>query len=197
MATARTRRYVIRSMSLLSDAGVETHGVRIALLCMPRVLGYEFNPLSIYYCSDAQGRIVAMVYEVNNTFHQRHTYVIAVTPPADRSVVQSSAKRFYVSPFLDVDMSYTFSTLPPGRKVRLSIMGFDTSGPLINTALAGSRRPLTDRTLARLLLAFPLLTLKVIGVIHWHALRMWLKGFKIKDQPSTPRNGTTVIRNNS
>ncbi|MFM1816213.1 MAG: hypothetical protein RLZ98_2908 [Pseudomonadota bacterium] len=177
----------------LNDAGLDTTNIKVAVLCMPRFLGYDFNPISVYYCTRGTGEAVAMVYEVNNTFHQRHMYVIPATASDSGEIRQRSSKDFYVSPFLGMDMSYAFSTALPGETVQLSVQGSNRDGPIINTSLVGRKRPLTDGQLARLLLTHPLLTLRVVGWIHWHAFSMWLKGFRLQDQPTTPRHGSTIV----
>lgn len=183
-------------IGLLADAGVMTEGVKVRILCMPRVFGYDFNPLSVYYCEDAQDRLVAMVYEVNNTFRERHTYVIPADGAGGDGVEQSCPKRFYVSPFLDMDMSYRFRARPPGDTVSLTVQGYNADGPIIDTGLYGQRRPLTDGEIVKMLAQLPLLTLKVIGAIHWHALKMWIKGFRLTNKPTAPDSLHTIVRSN-
>jgi DUF1365 family protein len=166
----------------LAAAGMPDAGASIALLTMPRILGYAFNPISISFCRDRDDALRAIVYEVHNTFGERHSYVL----PADGSgaVAHGTAKAFHVSPFLGMDMRYAFRVQPPGERLSVAIRGEDGDGPMIVAALSGERRPLTDGMLARMLAAYPLMTLKVTAGIHWHALRMMLRGFRIYRHPA-------------
>ncbi|MGI4814619.1 MAG: DUF1365 domain-containing protein [Janthinobacterium lividum] len=109
--------------ALLARAGLTLGDGRVRLLCMPRVLGYAFNPLSVYFCYQADGKLIALIHEVNNTFGQRHTYVMPLEKPAaaDALVVQSCLKRFHVSPFIGMEMRYGFRVSPPTELFALLI----------------------------------------------------------------------------
>lgn len=179
----------------LHQAGIGSAARRICLLTMPRMLGYGFNPLSIYYCYGAAGTLAAIIYEVTNTYGERHSYVIPCEPSETSRIHQSCDKQFYVSPFLDMDMRYAFSLGPPGDTLSVAIRGSDASGPIISTGLSGKRTPLTDANLAAAMLRCPLLTHKVIAGIHWEALRLWLKGLKVRPHPSPPQRPLTVPQN--
>lgn len=181
-------------------AGIE-YGGPIRLLTMPRILGYAFNPLSIYFCHRRDGSLSAIFYEVNNTFGQRHNYLIPVpsgikgpTRPIRRPIRQESQKSFYVSPFMTTDMVYSFSVVPPEKDFAVSVIGGDKAGPLIIAKLAATRQDLTDAVLARIFCAYPLLTLKVIAGIHWEAMLIWLKGMRLHDRPSPPDEPVTLGR---
>ncbi len=182
----------------LSAAGLGDHEVRISLLCMPRVAGYDFNPLSVYFCFRADGRLVAIIYEVNNTFGGRHSYVIPVenrAPGVDAAgdpdtIHQGCSKEFYVSPFMDLDLDYRFTTKPPGERVSVSIQAARNGSAIINTALSGDRLPLSDANILRLTATHPLLPMKVMAAIHWHALKMWMRGFAVN--PATPSKSIAV-----
>ena len=175
----------------LNAAGISEDGA-IRLLCMPRIFGYGFNPLSIYFCHSREGVLTAILYEVHNTFGQRHSYLIPVDPRAGTVIDQQCHKSFYVSPFLDMDMTYAFRVALPGDGVSVAIRGRDRDGLLIVAALTGRRAPLTNTTLLSVLLTHPLLTLKVIGAIHWHALRMLLKGYRLRARPDAPATPVTI-----
>ena len=166
---------------LLTAAGIAPDGGAIRLLTMPRVLGYAFNPLSVYFCYRRSGGLAAIVYEVRNTFGERHHYVMPAN--GDGTIHQECDKRFFVSPFLDMDMRYAFRVNPPGERVGIAITGRDAQGPVIVTALQARRAPLSDAGLALASVTYPLLTLKVIAGIHWEALRIWLKGIRLRDRP--------------
>jgi uncharacterized protein len=168
-------------------------GGAIKLLCMPRIFGYGFNPLSVYFCYQNDGTLAAIVYEVHNTFRQRHWYVIRVDHPAGPVIDQRCNKLFYVSPFMDMDMNYTFRVALPNERIALAIRTADKDGLLLFAALSGDRQLLTDGRLLQLLATYPLLTLKVIGAIHWHALRLLLKGMRLRARPNPPDVPVTVV----
>jgi DUF1365 family protein len=169
----------------LREAGIAESGLRIAVLCYPRILGYVFNPLSVYFCRRADGTLVAMLYEVNNTFGDRHTYVLPVAPEtAEASLIRQDAeKRMHVSPFNRVVGRYDFSIRPPAADVSVGIVYRDDEGPLLVATFAGDRTPLDSRHLAAALLRHPLMTLKVVAGIHWEALRLLLKGVRFQRHP--------------
>lgn len=180
----------------LRNAKIELHGGSINLLCMPRIFGYGFNPISIYFCHREDGSLAAILYEVHNTFGQRHSYLISVKDSASGVIEQRCDKNFYVSPFIDMDMSYAFHVGIPDKRITVTIHGSDKNGLMIVAALTGDRRKLTNLTLLRALVAFPFLTLKVIAAIHWHALRMLVKGFRLRSRPPAPAQPVTTIRPN-
>ncbi len=183
----------------LRAAGLAADGP-IQLLTMPRILGYAFNPLCVYFCHRADGVLQALLYEVNNTFGERHGYLVEVDErdAAAGRVVQQCAKAFHVSPFLDIDMRYRFDVEPPAPDrpgLRIAVAASDAAGPVLVARMEAARRPLTDRGLALAFLAFPLLTIKVIAAIHWEALRLWLKGVRVRRHPSAPAAEVTIARN--
>lgn len=163
----------------LRKAGCQPGRMKIRLLCMPRILGYGFNPLSVYFCYRDDGSIEAIIYEVHNTFGERHSYVIPGHGATADVIEQRCGKEFYVSPFLGMDMSYEFRVLLPATRVGVAIQGREQDEVVIGASLSGSRVQLTDGALLKAFITHPLLTLKVIGGIHWHALRMVLKGFRV------------------
>jgi DUF1365 family protein len=176
----------------LKDAGIAADGGPIRLLCLPRILGYVFNPISVYFCYLKDGTLNTILYEVNNTFGQRHSYLIPVEPNGRRMIEQTCPKQLYVSPFNDMEMSYQFKVLPPGATITVGIDALDSRGLLITTALNGKRKELSDGAMVSAFLAHPLLTLKVIIAIHWEALRLWLKGVKITKRPPGPEKPVSL-----
>jgi DUF1365 family protein len=185
---------------MLAAGGLDLGGGRIRLLCMPRMFGHVFNPLSVYYCDDASGALGAMIYEVSNTFGQRHTYLIPAGTAAGGSnrggvVRQSCDKDFYVSPFMDMEMTYDFALSAPGETIATTIRGRNRAGePLIFAAFTGQRRPLGDRALAGALVAHPFQTLGVVAAIHWEAARLFAKGLRLRPRPAPPATPVTVVR---
>jgi DUF1365 family protein len=174
---------------LAAARGVEMSGGRILLLCYPRLLGYSFNPLSIYFCYRASGELALLIYEVRNTFGEIHPYVLQVDEGhgGDAVIRQSQAKQFYVSPFMQMAMRYHFRLTSPGAQVMVKILERDESGLVLAAAFSGQRDALTSRTLLRAFLTLPLLTFKVTAAIHWEALRLWLKGVRL-----VPRSRATT-----
>ncbi len=180
-------------LKTLAGAGIDLAGGSIQILCMPRILGHVFNPLSLFYCRRADGSLAAMLYEVNNTFGQRHSYLIPVTEAGE--IRQSCDKAFYVSPFMDMEMTYAFRLTEPGEGLSTVIDASDQAGqPIISAVFAGRRWPLTDAALARAFFAYPLLTLKVVAAIHLEAAKLFLKGLRLKARPPAPTDAVSISR---
>jgi uncharacterized protein len=158
--------------------GIDLTGGRVRLLCYPRLFGYTFNPLSVYFCDRADGTLALLIYEVRNTFGDIHSYVLPVKPDqiSSAGIRQEQDKLFYVSPFVEMAMRYRFRIAPPGDDVRLRILETDREGPLLAATFSGRRSALTSAALLRSAVSLPLLTFKIIAAIHWQALRLWLKG---------------------
>jgi DUF1365 family protein len=178
----------------LTAAGIEPDGGAIRLLTMPRVLGYVFNPLSVYFCYRQTSALTAIVYEVNNTFGERHNYLVPVSADGTGTIYQECAKRLFVSPFIGMDTTYSFRVIPPQSRVGVAITGRDADGPIIVASLFARRAPLNDTGLALASVTYPLLTLKVIAGIHWEALRIWLKGVRLHDHRPAPDHSFTLGR---
>jgi uncharacterized protein len=179
----------------LADAGLPSAASRIQLLTMPRILGYAFNPLSIYFCRDASDRVAAIIYEVHNTFGERHSYVIEATANQGGIVRQIANKAFYVSPFMDMSMQYAFRVCPPAEAVSVDISGRQNESVTIRAALAGKRVNLTTLNLLRCCATYPLLTLKVMGAIHWQAIRLWLKGIAVRPRDANRGHAANLASN--
>lgn len=171
---------------MLGDAGISPDGGPIRLLTMPRLLGFAFNPVSVFFCHRRDGTLAAILYEVNNTFGQRHSYLLPVTLGAVSPIRQSTPKRFHVSPFMAMDMTYDFRVRPPGDRLAITIVGSDAAGPIITAAMAATCTQLTDAALARFSVTHPFLTLMVVIGILWEALKLWLKGVGVHHLPAPP-----------
>jgi len=174
----------------LAAAGI-AHGGPVRMLAMPRILGTGFNPLTVYFCHRADGALSAILYEVNNTFGERHSYLI---PAEDAPVVrQACEKGFYVSPFMDMDLRYAFRVRPPAEAAQVLVDVDDAEGRVLATGFVGRRAELSDRTLLTAWLTHPWMTLGVLAAIHWEALAIWLKGGKIRRRPAKPGWPVTVV----
>jgi uncharacterized protein len=163
--------------SALRLLGIDPPGGRIVLLTLPRVFGYVFNPVSFYYCYDPLGRLVARVAEVNNTFGDRHVYAGADPAWRDKKVM-------HVSPFFSMEGSYLWDLPEPdASRVDVRVDLTREGRPVLQARLTLEPEPLTDRALARALVRWPFLTLKVIAAIHYQALRLWLRGARVFTKP--------------
>jgi len=179
--------------SILHENGIEAGRGAIRLLCYPRLLGYVFNPLSVFYCHDEAGRLRAILYEVSNTFNQKHNYLIPVTDPDSDQIRQSCDKSFYVSPFISMATRYHFRLQPPGNHVSVCIRQTDSESAVLHATFTGKRRELSDTTLLRTFVSHPLMTLKVIAGIHWEALMIWRKKVPLQPRPAPPTRRTTLV----
>jgi uncharacterized protein len=174
---------------LLRDAGLRERATRILLLAYPRIFGYVFNPISVYFAYDAGGALIAVIYAVRNTFGERHSYVAPIEAGelTEAGLRQTRTKIFHVSPFIDMGTRYHFRVLPPGKVVRLRIHETERDEPLLAATFAGEARSLQSFALAACLLKFPLLTWKIIAGIHWEALKLRLKGAHFHSSPPPPK----------
>ncbi|MTI08894.1 DUF1365 domain-containing protein [Curvivirga aplysinae] len=184
------RSYVVET---LANANIEIGEGRVELLCYPRIFGYVFNPLSIYFCYDDNGQMSAIIYEVTNTFKQRHSYVIEVSKDQKDSIKQICEKKFYVSPFMEMDASYHFTIHPPKDTIAVLINQHDKLGPLLKAAFTGKAEKFSNFAIFKMILRYPLMTLKVVAGIHWEALHLWRKGVKLVERPNPPKDKMTHI----
>lgn len=177
---------------VLRENGFDLEDCPVRLLTFPRLWGYVFNPLSIYYCYDRHHRLAATLYEVSNTFGEWHGYLLPADRPGAGPVTQRTEKVFHVSPFMPVDGEYRFTLTPPGETLSVMIRYQDDKGSDRMTAThTAHRTTLTDAALASALVKHPLMSLKVMAGIHWEALKLWKKGAKFHPKPDLPRNRIT------
>jgi len=167
---------------------------RFMMLCYPRVLGYVFNPVTVYFGVNAGNEPLLIVYEVNNTFGERQTYVVPVEQDKPAGTVhQSCAKAFYVSPFNSVDGRYSFHVTPLGEDITVGIALHTEEGPLLKAFFRGQRELLSDRTLAKALARTGWLSVKVISAIHYEALKLWFKGLRLMPRPRRPKSAIAYV----
>ena len=176
----------------LGSAGLLDSCGAIRVLCMPRILGHVFNPISVFFCHRPDGSPLAMLYEVNNTFGERHGYLIPVTD-STWPVRQSCDKAFYVSPFMPMELVYRFKVTRPAEHFSLAITATAPEGPMIATAFTGKAAPITDRVLLGAFLRMPLLGAKVLTAIHVEAIKLWFRGLKLIPRPAAPADPVTII----
>ena len=167
------------------EKGIDLEGGQVQLLCYPRLFGYTFNPLSVYFCNRADGTLAMLIYEVRNTFGDIHSYALPVKDGelSQAGVRQEQNKMFYVSPFIEMAMRYYFRVSPPEDFVKLRILETDAEGPVLSATFSGKREPLTTPWLLRAFVSLPLVTFKILAAIHWEALRLWIKGAKLVPRP--------------
>ncbi|AMO57744.1 hypothetical protein GZ77_13395 [Endozoicomonas montiporae] len=171
---------------------------RVELMCSPRMLGYVFNPLSVYFCY-RNDQPLAMVYEVTNTFGERHSYVIPVEDSDQTLINQTTSKRLHVSPFFAMNCQYRFRVKIPDNSLSLGIELLDEQGKLFAAVFQGQKKALSNQQTILQLCLLPWQTLKVISAIHWEALKLWIKGIKIvrhqpAEQPFSWSLGKSLVR---
>lgn len=181
--------------ALLGRAGVTLDGGAIQLLCMPRVLGHAFNPLSLFFCHRADGDLAAILYEVNNTFGERHVYVAPVSSDEQGSpwISHDCQKQFFVSPFMPMALTYQFRVGRLANRMVVQIQVSDGDGVVFFAAFDGAGEAVTDRSLLRAWLGAPLLSLQVLAAIHWEALWIWLKGVPLQARKPVRTMGVTIV----
>lgn len=169
---------------------------RVLLITLPRVLGYLFNPVSFYFCFNAAGIIVGAIAEVTNTFHEVKPYFIpSVTSPEGSTTLRlRTPKHFYVSPFSGLDLEFDFTLHAPVEKLAVRIDDHAAGSRVLHTALTGIRTPLTNLRLMWFLLKYPLVTLKIITLIHWQAFRLWFKRVPFFAKAAAPSSQRDLYR---
>jgi DUF1365 family protein len=169
----------------LAERGIDDGGGKVFMLAFPRVLGYVFNPLTVYFAYDPEGQLRALLYEVKNTFGGQHVYAFAVDGDRARHA-HGCGKDFYVSPFIQMQAAYAFNVTTPGDRLSVVINERVPEGPQLVASLTGRRLPLDDRHVAACLLRHGPMTLKVIAGIHWQALKLWWRGAPFRGPSSVP-----------
>lgn len=181
----------------MREVGIEPDGGPIRLLTMPRLLGWAFNPLSVFFCYAQDASLKAILWEVDNTFGERHGYMIPVEAGDSSEIVQHCDKVIHVSPFMDMDLRYEFRVSPPADLLSIRIETFDREGPVLSARHLARRTPLTDAALLTAFFTIPFLTLRVVGGIHWEALKIWLKGISLRTHPRPPKEPVSFVRPSS
>ena len=175
---------------VLQKKNISTINIKIKILCYPRIFGYVFNPLSIFFIYDADSNPIAILYEVKNTFGEQHTYVFKIDIK-NKQILNNCKKKFYVSPFMDLESKYFFKVLIPNERLSVIIDQRDKEGKLLFASQDGERVKLSSKNLLKSYLKHPLMTLKIISAIHYEALKLWIKGIKLVKKNLKIKNNTS------
>ena len=174
----------------LEDNNINSKNVRIKLLCYPRILGYVFNPLSVFYIYDNYEKLICILYEVKNTFGEQHTYIFKIDN--DQNLYQHNCvKKFHVSPFIEMNCEYFFKLLKPGEKISVIIDQYQTDEKILYASQDGKRADFTSKELIKSYLRHPLMTFKIISAIHFEAFKLWAKGIKFIKKKLKIKNNIT------
>jgi hypothetical protein len=179
--------------NVAEQAGLANEICRFSMLCYPRLLGYVFNPITVYFGIDKTDRTRLVIYEVNNTFGERKTYVLPADPDHNNHIWQRCPKQFFVSPFNNVSGHYDFHISPIQDELTVGVGLKDNDTPVLRAHFRGKRHPLSDAGLLSALMATGPLTLKVLAGIHVQALKLWFKGLRIQAKPPPPINKTSYF----
>ena len=175
----------------LSNNNIKTENIKIKLLCYPRILGYVFNPLSIFFIYDENEDLISILYEVKNTFGEQHTYVFKIE--GEKKLIQNNcSKKFHVSPFIEMNCNYFFRVLNPGENLSIIIDQHDQEGKILFASQDGKRSDLTSKNLMNSYLKHPLMTFKIISAIHFEAFKLWIKGIKFIKKKLKIKNNITI-----
>ena len=174
----------------LGNIGIMTEDVRIKLLCYPRIFGYVFNPLSTYFIYNKHSELISIFYEVKNTFGEQHTYIFKAQD--EKTVKNKCKKKFYVSPFIEMDCEYHFKTLNPREQLSVVINQNDKDGKLLFASQDGISKDFNNKNLIFSYLTHPLMTFKIIGAIHYEAFKLWAKRIKLIAKKIKLKNNITI-----
>ena len=173
----------------LKSNNIKFENIKVKLLCYPRIFGYVFNPLSIFFVYDNRSKIIAVLYEVKNTFGEQHTYIFKVE---DENIITNSCdKKFFVSPFIEMKSKYSFRIIKPEKKLSVSIDQSDMEGKLLYASQDGVAKEINNKNMLLSYISHPLMTFKVIAAIHFEALKLWLKGVKLVKKNIKLKNNIT------
>lgn len=177
---------------VLHKQGISAPIGNIQLLCFPRILGYGFNPLSLWFCHDTTGNLLAVIGEVRNTFGEHHHYLLHEQgKPLAPIVTGSKQKVFHVSPFVGMQARYEFFIHQPQDKLNILIHEYEGDELMLIASQQGQREAFSTRVLLQCFARIPLQSLKIMALIHWEALKIWLKGGTFHRKPALPTEEIT------
>ena len=177
---------VVAEGNNLKQNNISSENIRIKLLCYPRIFGYVFNPLSVFYVYNNNNDLISILYEVKNTFGEQHTYVFKVKN--DNLLQHNCEKKFHVSPFIEMNCSYFFRILKPADKISVIIDQYQLNEKILYASQDGKRKDFTTSELIKSYLKHPLMTFKIIAAIHFEAFKLWTKGIKFIQKKLKIRN---------
>jgi len=175
----------------LKKNNIESNEVKIKLLCYPRIFGYVFNPLSVFYVYDKNSDLIVILYEVKNTFGEQHSYIFK-TKKEQNLIQHVCKKKFHVSPFIEMNCVYFFRLLKPGNKISVIIDVQDSEGKILYASQEGVKSELNNNNLFKSYLKHPLMTFKIIIVIYFEAFKLWIQGIKFIKKKLKIKNNITI-----
>ena len=175
----------------LNDNLINTENIKIKLLCYPRIFGYVFNPLSVFFIYNKNSELISILYEVKNTFGEQHTYIFK-TKENENYIKHTCKKKFHVSPFIEMDCTYFFKILKPSEKISVIIDQYDEEGKLLYASQDGDRIEFNNKNLVLSYLRHPLMTFKIIVAIHFEAFKLWTKGIKFIKKRLKIKNNISI-----
>ena len=174
----------------LNENNISSENIKIKLLCYPRIFGYVFNPLSVFFIYNSKNKLISILYEVKNTFGEQHTYIFKVED--DLNLFQHNcSKKFHVSPFIEMNCNYFFRILKPGEKISVIIDQYHTNEKILYASQDGKRVDFNSKELLKSYLKHPLMTFKIISAIHYEAFKLWTKGIKFISKKFKIKNNIT------
>ena len=173
----------------LREKNIDAEEIKIRLLCYPRILGYVFNPLSVFYIYNNNEKLISILYEVKNTFGEQHTYIFKIKN--DNLLQHNCEKKFHVSPFIEMNCNYFFRILKPSEKISVIIDQYQSNEKILFASQDGKRADLTSAELMKSYLKHPLMTFKIISAIHFEAFKLWAKGIKFIKKKLKIKNNIT------
>ena len=175
----------------LEKYNIQAKDIKIKILCYPRIFGFVFNPLSVFYIYNLEDQLISILYEVKNTFGEQHTYIFKVTK--DANLVQNNcSKKFHVSPFIEMNCNYFFRLLKPGNKISVIIDQYDNEDQILYASQDGTRSDFNTQHLIKSYLKHPIMTFKIILAIHFEAFKLWAKGIKFIKKKIKIKNNITI-----
>ena len=175
----------------LEKDNIQTNDIKIKILCYPRIFGFVFNPLSVFYVYNSENQLISILYEVKNTFGEQHTYIFKVTK--DSNLIQNNcSKKFHVSPFIEMNCNYFFRLLKPGNKISVIIDQYDSEDQILYASQDGVRSDFDTKNLIKSYLKHPIMTFKIILAIHFEAFKLWAKGIKFIKKKIKIKNNITI-----
>ncbi len=175
----------------LKKNNIITDNIKIKILCYPRIFGFVFNPLSVFYVYNSNENLISILYEVKNTFGEQHTYIFRVEK--DTNLIQNNcSKKFYVSPFIEMNCNYFFRLLKPGNTISVIIDQYENEDKILYASQDGVRTDFNTKYLVKSYLKHPIMTFKIIIAIHYEAFKLWIKGIKFIKKKFKIKNNITI-----